>query len=540
MPTTPLGQVIRQLREDEPGTDGQLLARFIAQRDEAAFATLVRRHGPMIWGVCRRVVRSHHDAEDAFQAAFVVLARKAAAIRSREQLANWLYGVAYRTALKARDAALRRQARERQVALMPEPETVSPDLGHDWQPLLDEELSGLPEKYRVLIVLCYLEGRTRSQAARQLGVPEGTVAGRLARGRTLLAKRLARRGVVVSGATLAALIAAPADAPASVVAATIKAAATGVLSKPVAALTEGVLKAMFLSRVKIIGLMLVLVLGVSGLAAGALAYRASGAEAAPVTAAAVPPGERPAKPEAPVNAVQKDQDVKKDKPADELQAVIDQVLKAYGSEEKVRGLKTFTETLRYTNTDKKEVTEKRFIQVPDKYRIETRVKGESYEDVYLFAGEGFKRWRLHDSGKVEELRFGGLEHPPEYWIDTITYYGPRVVLRLKDDKYKKALLPLNTVPEQKVNGRPVVGVRLTPEKGPELKLCFDKETGYLLKEQSGNDKSVYTIFSDYKKFDDIPVAGKTAPNRALLYIPALELVEFKAVDKFDDNLFKQP
>jgi RNA polymerase sigma factor (sigma-70 family) len=124
----------------------------------------VRRHRPMVWGVCRRALH-HHDAEDAFQAAFLVLARKAGSITSRELLANWLYGVARRTALRAKAAAVRRQARERRLTAVPEPEANAPQPGGDLRPVLDRELSRLPDKYRAPVVLCDLEGRTRREAA---------------------------------------------------------------------------------------------------------------------------------------------------------------------------------------------------------------------------------------------------------------------------------------------------------------------------------------------------------------------------------------
>src|SRR5437667_1066762 len=125
------------LRDGAGLTDGQLLEDYLSRRDEAALAALVQRHGPMVWGVCRRVLFNHHDAEDAFQATFLVLVRKAASIASRELLANWLYGVAHQTALKARATAARRCARERQVAEMPETEVVEQAHWHDLQPLLD-------------------------------------------------------------------------------------------------------------------------------------------------------------------------------------------------------------------------------------------------------------------------------------------------------------------------------------------------------------------------------------------------------------------
>src|SRR5262245_50930435 len=216
------------LRQGDGGlTDGQLLARFIEQRDQAAVAALVQRHGPMVWGVCRRILRNHHDAEDAFQATFLVLVRKAVSIRQRETMANWLYGVAHQTAMKARAILAKRRTREKQGTAMPEPQAPEPDTRNDLQPLLDQELSRLPDKYRVAIVLCDLEGKTRQEAARQLGLPDGTLAGRLTRGRAMLARRLARRGLAVSGGALAAVFsqeAASAGVPVSVVASTIKAA----------------------------------------------------------------------------------------------------------------------------------------------------------------------------------------------------------------------------------------------------------------------------------------------------------------------------
>src|SRR5262249_29140574 len=144
------------LRDEACLTDGQLLEDFIGRHDEAAFAVLVRRHGPMVWGVCRRVLRGHQDAEDAFQATFLVLVRKAASIVSRELLASWLYGVAHRTALKAKASAAKRQRKERPMAEMPEPEAALQDRWHDLLPLLDQALSSLPNKYRVPIILCDL------------------------------------------------------------------------------------------------------------------------------------------------------------------------------------------------------------------------------------------------------------------------------------------------------------------------------------------------------------------------------------------------
>jgi RNA polymerase sigma factor (sigma-70 family) len=291
MATSPMSEVMHCLRRtvllrDGAGlTDGQLLEHYVSRRDEAALAALVRWHAPMVWGVCRRVLRNWHDAEDAFQATFLVLVRKAASVVPREMVANWLYGVAHQTALKARATTAKRRARERQVMQMPEPAVADPDFWPELQPLLDRELSRLPDMYRVAMVLCDLEGKTRKEAARQLGVPEGTLAARVARGRVMLAKRLARRGLAVSGGALAAALAhnaASASAPTSVVVSTIKAtglfaagqaAAPGVISVNVAALTEGVLKAMVFTKLKIATAVL-LTVGLLGTGAGWLTHQA--------------------------------------------------------------------------------------------------------------------------------------------------------------------------------------------------------------------------------------------------------------------------
>jgi RNA polymerase sigma factor (sigma-70 family) len=243
--------------------DGELLGHFVEQREEAVFEAIVRRHGPMVWGVCRRVLRDHHDAEDAFQATFLVLARKAASVVPREKLGNWLYGVAYQTARNARAIRARRRLREGQVSEMPELEAASHDLRDEFTEQLDRELSRLPEKYSNPIVLCDLEGRTHQEAARQLGWPIGTVSSRLSRARSMLAKRLARRGLSLSAGSLAVLLAqesASAGMPMRLIGPTVKAASlfaaggavtTGVVPAKVASLTGEVLKVMFLSKIKI-------------------------------------------------------------------------------------------------------------------------------------------------------------------------------------------------------------------------------------------------------------------------------------------------
>jgi RNA polymerase sigma-70 factor (ECF subfamily) len=279
------------LRRDEAGlTDGQLLDAYIRSREEAAFAALLRRHGPMVWGVCCRILGNTGDAEDAFQAAFLVLVRKAASIVPREQIANWLYGVARQTAVKARAIAVKRKAREKQVKDIPEPAVVEQNGRDDLLPLLDQELGRLPDKYRTAIVLCDLEGKSYKEATRQLGCPEGTLAARLARGRAMLAKRLARHGLAVTGAALSMVLSqgTSADVPVSVVSSTIKAAilfaagqtaATGAISAKVAGLMEGVLKAMLLSKLKIATGVLMTAAALSG--AAGLTYQTQAREKTP-------------------------------------------------------------------------------------------------------------------------------------------------------------------------------------------------------------------------------------------------------------------
>ena len=240
-------------------TDGQLLRRFLNEHDEAAFAALVGRHGPMVFAVCRRILGNSADAEDAFQATFLVLVRKAWSLRTRGVLGDWLHGVAWRTAHKAKGAAVKRRLKEQAMA---RPEAVGDEARPECLALLDGELAGLPENYRLPIVLCDLEGRTRQEAAKQLGWPEGTVAGRLRGHCAMLAKRLACRGLTLSAGGLAAFL--PTDAvsahvPAALVANTVKAAmllaagesaAGSLISAKVATLTGEIMKAMFITKLK--------------------------------------------------------------------------------------------------------------------------------------------------------------------------------------------------------------------------------------------------------------------------------------------------
>jgi len=262
-------------------SDSQLLEQFALHRNERAFEALLHRHGPLVFSVCRRMLFHRQDAEDAFQATFLVLARKAGGITRRSLLSNWLYGVALRVAGRARKNALRRRAREPQdgdlAAVTREEMSANPELAA----LLHEEVQRLPDKYRKPVVLCYLEGRTNEEAAAQLQWPVGTVKTRLARAREMLCARLTRRGVALTAVLLLAGTL-PAAVPAALLEGTFRASlkfaagtasAVGAATPQSLALATGVLRAMLLTKLKTLsaGVLAVVLAGVGGLAYHGLA-----------------------------------------------------------------------------------------------------------------------------------------------------------------------------------------------------------------------------------------------------------------------------
>ena len=241
-------------RPDEPLSDGRLLERYVKERDEDAFTMLVQRYSSLVLGVCERVLQDKHYAEDAFQATFLVLVRRADSLDGERSLGNWLYAVAFRTAVKAKAMAAKRRARERQALEMPTIEAkIDPDLS-DLKPIIDEALNQLPEKYRAPLVLCCLQGKTHQEAAKELGWPSGSMSRRMEKARKLLRKRLAQRGVILSAAlVLPSLLQQATASTASpwLITSTAKAAlafgsgaatAAGAISSDVAFLADAVLK----------------------------------------------------------------------------------------------------------------------------------------------------------------------------------------------------------------------------------------------------------------------------------------------------------
>ena len=281
----PVVELIRRIVSPRPAadlSDRQLLERFLHARDEASFAVLVERHGRLVMGVCRRALRNLHDSEDAFQATFLVLVRKAGSISKRESVGSWLHGVAYRVATRSRSKNAFRRVREEQVERPPAPDLLDEVIRRDLRAVLDEEVLRLPTRCRVPFILCYMEGKTNEEAARLLGCPKGTILSRLARAREILRGRLTRRGLAVS-ATLVTTMLSQTDLSASVasllIEATVKSAvtvltptaATGVVSAKVMSLMEGALRAMWLSKVIAAG-MIVLAVSCFGSGLGTLAY----------------------------------------------------------------------------------------------------------------------------------------------------------------------------------------------------------------------------------------------------------------------------
>jgi RNA polymerase sigma factor (sigma-70 family) len=324
-------------RQAASPTDAQLLEGFSAHRDEGAFEALLRRHGPMVLGVCRRILRNHHDAEDAFQATFLVLACKAGSVRRRHTVASWLYGVACKVALNLRGSSGRRRRKEKEAAAMPKGDATS-ESWHQLEPLLDDAVRSLPDRYRAPVVLCDLEGKSRKEAARQLGCPEGTVASRLARARQLLARRLARHGLALSATAVAVTLSqSPVSAcvPPELVrslartAPLVAAGQTGVVSARVAGLTHGALKAMFLTQLKIASAV-VLVLALLAMGATFFPSAASPQTGGTGTAVAKEPaqtgGSAAKKPVDPATGQLGDKSTEKPKAAEPVTVTIPQVV----------------------------------------------------------------------------------------------------------------------------------------------------------------------------------------------------------------------
>jgi RNA polymerase sigma factor (sigma-70 family) len=274
-------------------SDAQLLERFLAGHHDAAedaFAAVVERHGPMVFRVCRRILMDSNDADDAFQVTFLVLARKARAITRRERLANWLYGVAVRTAKEVRKSVAHRRAREGRVDNMVRVELPREEDLDELRFVIDDELSRLPESFRAPVVLCDLEGKTQKEAAQLLRVPVGTVSSRLSRGRHLLRQRLTRRGLEPVGSGPGAerfRDGSPTAVPPALVACTARAAAgiamegtlSGAVPAHIAAFTKGVLKAMLLAKLTSKGIVLsaILLLSIGAIAIGVVAHAQRGA-----------------------------------------------------------------------------------------------------------------------------------------------------------------------------------------------------------------------------------------------------------------------
>ena len=281
-------------------SEAQLLDRFLTQSDEAAFEAILHRHGPMVLGVCRRVLDDPHDVADAFQTTFLILVKKARSIRDRDVLGTWLYGVARRVAVRAKVNARRRRTRERAGAEGLDVEQPRADRleANELRSLIDAELERLPSRYRQPVILCDLEGQTHEQAAAQIGCPVGTVKSRLSRGREQLRSRLVRRGVAPSAGLLASTLAAESAhaVPVELINLTLGAAtrlaagnaiAAGTFSAGVVTLLKGVLRSMFLTKLKF---------AAAALVAVALTMAGARAFVGPEAGATGPPANRPRSP----------------------------------------------------------------------------------------------------------------------------------------------------------------------------------------------------------------------------------------------------
>jgi len=507
-----------------------------------------------VWGVCRRLL-SHHDAEDAFQVTFLLLVRKAASIRPRQMVANWLYGVAHLTALQSRRAMARRRTRERQVTQMPEPALAEQDLWQDLRPLLDQELARLPDKYRVALILCDLECKTRKEVSRQLGCPEGTVAARLARARVMLAKRLARHGLAVSGGGLAAALSqkvASAAVPTPVLSSTIKAAtllaggpaaATGTIAVKVTALMDGVLKSMLLTKLKV-GVAALLVVAALGGTTGLIC------QAWPAEQPQVPRAEQKKDDEAnqpPAKAFLLP-GRGNDKPSD-AQAVVDKVvdkaIKAMGGADKIAKLRATTfrckGSITAPVTGKGDFAGNWTIVLPDKCHAEMEhtVSRNVVRSMLVFNGD--KAW-------IKDITQNTVVPVPIEAFKGVKMELGVLLLVTQLTAIKSKDVELAPLGEVKINKRAAVGVKVKRKDLTDVDLFFDKETNLpvkaemRVKDPRDGKEAVHTfLFDNYKEVDGVKHFTKLTFLQDESECMSLELSDLKRLEKLDSKgLFEMP
>jgi RNA polymerase sigma factor (sigma-70 family) len=548
--------------------DSKLLDRFVASRDQEAFAAIVRRHGPMVLRVCLQVLDNEPDAEDAFQATFLILSRKASSVKKQQSVGSWLFGVANHAAMDLKRKRARRRSHESQAAEPSVSDPLSALTLREAQTILNEELARLSERYRAPLVLCSLEGLTRDEAARQLGLPLGTLKSRLEKARKRLRVRLTARGLTLSGAFVASVFGeqvASAAIPTGLLNSTVQAAtsvaagqavAAGAISLKVAALTEGVMKAMLLAKLKTSLVGFLLMLGVVGFGGWLLTHHPAAAQQVKAEPEHGNPANR--KPDAlylvpfidsgTVTGVPQEHAAKKDrkkpnkepkreepkpKPAtqeEEIKSLIDKVMKAHGGE-KLTKLKAFSQKIKVSH-DGKDSTVEIFVQLPDQYRSEgeEEIGGKSVKSLFVLNGE--QRWRKRGDD-TEELPKD--ETATQNNKAMLEFYGPKARLMLKDLAGKLSLLEETTIGD-----RAAVGVKFTPAEGLETRLYFDKKKALLLKEEFVGNPTDEVLYSDYKEIKGIPIAHKIVKKRDGIVTSEEEVLEFRVVDKLEAKLFQKP
>lgn len=520
----------------EETSDAQLIDRFVNQRDESAFATLVRRHGPMVLAVCQRVLMDSHDAEDAFQATFLVFARKANSLTRRERVASWLYGVAYRIARKARVVSVSRRSVQMDFRDVPGPEQVQDLAWRELQLVLDEEVEHLPAKYRDPIVLCYLKGLTYAAAALSLGVPAGTVAGRLDRAREMLRCRLTRRGLALSAGLLGTLLtqhtASAAVAP-SMVQATVVAGlafvgqAAGPVSGQALFLANATLRSLFYTKCKVAAGVLLSSAALLGGGFWSQQYLASrGAGQPQADRIDAPQRFLPGNPLPP-------------QPATEATQVVERAIRALGGREKVATLKSASWTIIWdpgTPTERKHrITARGYDQF--RKEMEYRKNGKVESSLYILNKD--VGWRRDADGGVVSLPPAMLATNKEH----------NYALRLGDllPFLAEAQASLTLTGEATIDQWTVTGLRVERPDYPAVQLFFEKASGLLLRSETqlsprpdGTRSTLVYQFEEYRACDGLQRYTRLITRLDDQPDAVGHIRDYQILDPEDDRPFDKP